>query len=71
MKQHKLIGYFIQDQQSAFYQSNNFGRVLQFVQANPKACKMKEKQTRSGLRLLLTFENIKSTKKALNTLSQI
>jgi transcription-repair coupling factor (superfamily II helicase) len=71
MKQHKLIGYFIQDQQSSFYQSDNFGRVLQFVQANPRACKMKEKKTRTGLRLLLTFENIKSTKQALHTLSKI
>ena len=71
MKQEKLIGYFIQDQQSAFYQSDNFTRVLQFVQENARSCKMKEKQTRNGLRLLLTFENIKSTSQALTTLSKI
>jgi transcription-repair coupling factor (superfamily II helicase) len=35
------------------------------------ACKMKEKQTRSGLRLMLTFENIKSVKQALNALQPI
>ena len=71
MKQDKLIGYFINDQQSNFYQSGNFTKVLQFVQTNPNACKMKEKQTRNGLRLMLTFENIKSVKQALKVLQPI
>jgi transcription-repair coupling factor (superfamily II helicase) len=71
MKKGKLIGYFINDQQSSFYQSNNFTKVLQFVQTHPNACKMKEKQTRSGLRLMLTFENIKSVKQALDALRPI
>ncbi|WP_425076223.1 transcription-repair coupling factor [Psychroserpens sp. S379A] len=71
MKQGKLIGYFINDQQSAFYQSNGFTKVLRFVQSHPKACKMKEKQTRNGLRLLLTFENIKSVRQALSVLKPI
>ncbi len=71
MKQNKLIGYFITDQKSGFYQSSNFTRVLQFVQSHPQACKMKEKQTRNGLRLLLTFENIKSVDQALKALQPI
>ena len=69
MKQGKLIGYFISDQQSAFYQSELFTKVLQFVQLHPDICKMKEKQTRKGLRLLLTFENIKDIQSALNVTS--
>ena len=68
MKHGKLIGYFINDQQSGFYQSKGFTKVLQFVQLHPNLCKMKEKQTRSGLRLLLTFDNIKSVKQALAVL---
>ena len=71
MKQNKLVGYFINDQQSKFYQSENFTKVLKFVQANPSICKMKEKQTRHGLRLLLTFESIKSVKQALVVLKPI
>ena len=71
MKHGKLVGYFIKDQQSAFYQSIGFTKVLQFIQSNPKACKMKEKQTRQGLRLLLTFENIKNVEQALSALNQI
>ncbi|RED48837.1 transcription-repair coupling factor [Seonamhaeicola aphaedonensis] len=71
MKQGKLIGYFISDQQSSFYQSASFTKVLSYVQKNPDLCKMKEKQTRQGLRLLLTFGNVKSVDKALSLLKPI
>lgn len=65
MKQGKMIGYFVSDQQSDYYQSNRFHQVLLFVQKHSSICKMKEKQTPAGLRLLLTFDNVKSTRKAL------
>lgn len=71
MKQGKLIGYFITDQKSGFYQSNGFTKILQYIQSHPGACKMKEKQTRNGLCLLLTFENIKTVKQALAVLRPI
>ncbi|NIK90686.1 transcription-repair coupling factor [Mangrovimonas sp. CR14] len=71
MKNGKLVGYFINDQKSGFYQSEGFTKLLQFVQTHPRACKMKEKQTRTGLRLLLTFENIKSVKQGLSVLKPI
>ncbi|MES2805105.1 MAG: transcription-repair coupling factor [Bacteroidota bacterium] len=65
MKQGKMIGYFVSDQQSDYYQSNRFHQVLQFVQKHSSICKMKEKQTPAGLRLLLTFDNVKNTRTAL------
>ncbi len=68
MKQKKMIGYFVADQQSAFYQSAAFTKVLQYVQTHPQKVTMKEKQTRNGLRLLLTFEGISSVDKALRAL---
>ncbi|WP_029034496.1 transcription-repair coupling factor [Salinimicrobium terrae] len=71
MKQGKLIGYFIADQQSRFYQSKAFTRVLQYVQTHPHSCTMKEKKTRSGLRLLLTFERVNSVDKALKVLQPL
>ena len=64
MKQGKMIGYFISDQQSAFYQTATFTRVLQYVQSHAQQCKIKEKKTRNGLRLLLVFENIRSVDRA-------
>jgi transcription-repair coupling factor (superfamily II helicase) len=71
MKQGKMVGYFIGDQQSVFYQSTRFTNVLQFAQRNATVCKMKEKETKNGLRLLLTFENVKSVNKALELLDGI
>ena len=71
MKQGKFIGYFVSDQQSNYYKSAIFTNVLQFVQSHSNVCKMKEKQTRKGLRLLLTFEDINTIKKALNTIKPI
>ena len=65
MKQGKMICYFVSDQQSNYYNSPQFTKVLQFVQKNPSICRMKEKQTPAGLRLLLTFENAKSINKCL------
>ena len=65
LKQGKMIGYFVSDQQSDYYQSSKFRNVLNFVQKQSSLCKMKEKQTVNGLRLLLTFDNVKSIKRAL------
>ena len=68
MKQGKLVGYFIANQQSNFYQSEVFTRVLNYVQTNSHIVKMKEKNTRNGLRLIITFENITSIDKVLKAL---
>ncbi len=71
LKQGKMIGYFVGNQQSDFYQSNRFIQLVQFVQQNANLCKMKEKETKNGLRLLLTFENVKSINKALELIEKI
>jgi transcription-repair coupling factor (superfamily II helicase) len=68
MKKGKLLGYFVADQQSSFYQSATFTRVIQYVQTHPTSCKIKEKQTRNGLRLLLVFEKVHTTSTALEML---
>ncbi len=71
LKQGKMIGYFVSDQQSDFYQSNRFNKVLDFVQKHPNLCKMKEKQTPAGLRLLLTFDNAKTTRRCLELMEML
>lgn len=49
----------------------NFTKILQYVQTHSHTCKMKEKQTRNGLRLLLTFEKITSVERALKVLQPL
>ena len=71
MKKGKMIGYFVSDQQSDYYQSKRFHKVIKFVQMHSNLCTMKEKQTTNGLRLLLTFENVKSTKRALELMEML
>ncbi len=71
MKKGKLIGYFISDQQSEFYQTTAFTEVLSFVQSHSKICTMKEKQTRNGLRLLLIFDKVSSVENALMVLKPL
>lgn len=71
MKQGKLVCYFVSDQQSDYYASKQFQKVLKFVQTQPQLCRMKEKQTPNGLRLLLTFENVKSINKALEMIEMV
>jgi transcription-repair coupling factor (superfamily II helicase) len=67
LKQQKLIGYFIANQDSAFYQSNTFTNVLRYVQANQKLCSMKERNDK----LTLVFENVKTIKQANQLLEPI
>ena len=71
MKNHKLVGYFIIDQDSRFYQSIHFSKILQYVQAHPKSCSIKEKQMRLGLRLLMRFSDINSVQQGLEALKPI
>jgi transcription-repair coupling factor (superfamily II helicase) len=71
LKQNKMLGYFIADQQSPFYNTENFTRILHFTRDNPRYCKLQEKQTKNGLRLLISFENMKSIESALEILEKI
>ncbi len=71
LKQKRMIGYFVSDQQSAYYQSDMFRKVLNYVQQHPKDCVIKEKQTKNGLRLLVTFIRIDRVQKALSILEAV
>ena len=71
LKQEQLICYFISDQQSPFFQSSTFTSILRYIQTHPHLGKMKEKQTRNGLRLLINFKSVKSVSKANQILKTI
>ena len=67
LKNNKMVGYFIQNQQSPYYQSEVFTKVLKFVQTNSKICKMKE----ANARLSLSFENINSIDGVIRVLNGV
>ena len=67
LKQQKLIGYFIANQESPYYQSDRFSKVLSFIQQHPTACKMKERNEK----LTLVFENVNGVLNAIELLTPI
>ncbi len=67
LKNGRMVGYFIPNQQSAYYQSEAFTRVLKFIQQNPRAAKMKE----ANSKLTLTFESVKSIAEAIVALKPV
>ena len=71
LKQKRMIGYFISNQQSEFYQTKAFTSVLTYVQQNATTSVIKEKQTKIGLRLLITFIKIDSVETALKRLKKV
>ncbi len=67
IKSKKMIGYFISKQDSPYYQSPQFTKVLTFIQTNPANCKMSEKNNR----LRLIYSEIGSVKAAIKELEKI
>lgn len=71
LKKNTLLGYFIADPQSGFYHTDKFINIMQFAQKNPQWCKISEKTTPKGLRLLIRFDNVKTVGKAHELLNII
>jgi transcription-repair coupling factor (superfamily II helicase) len=67
LRNKRMTAYFIQDQESPYYQSEVFTRILRFVQANPKRCRMKEAREK----LSMTFLNVNSVFDGLEVLKEI
>ncbi len=67
MRNQRLTAYFIKDQESLYYQSEEFTNILRFVQANPGRCRMKEAKER----LTLSFFNVKSVFDGLELLKEL
>ncbi len=67
LKNRKMICYFVSDQRSAFYQSELFLKVVQYIQKGKTKGKMKE----SNGKLTLTFANVPNIETADYILKEI
>lgn len=65
LKSNKMIGYFISNPQSPFYETDIFTNVLTGIQNNPSRFKLSEKNEK----LRVISENVKSLNDAFNKLS--
>jgi len=52
----KMVIWFVSDQQSAYFQSELFQRIIQFIQRHPAICRLKE----ANNRLSMIIENVSS-----------
>ena len=64
LKQERMVCHLVSNQQSPFYQSPNFMKLIQYVQANPRRAALKE----TPERLSLSIANVKSIDAALEQL---
>jgi transcription-repair coupling factor (superfamily II helicase) len=63
-KQSKLRCYFIENQNSAYYESRLFSSIIRYVQSHPGSCQLKE----SKKHLILTFHNVNTMQSAFSIL---
>ena len=68
-KRETLIGYFLSDGQSPFFQGSIFQQIL--AKSSALNCQVKEKKTKSGPILLIRFDAIASLEQAGSALSQL
>jgi len=62
LKKGSCLCYFIADQQSNFYQSERFGQLISHIQKNANQMVLKEKNTASGPKLMLSIKAIEEVK---------
>ena len=67
LKQGKMFTYFVDDSNRAYYQSPMFGRMLNYLQRNPRRCQIRE---RNGKRSFL-FNDVTTVEEAQRILTEI
>jgi transcription-repair coupling factor (superfamily II helicase) len=67
LKNSKLVGFFISNQSSPFYQDPVFTTILNYVQNHPNLCKMKEAKGK----LTLSFEHVSDIDEAVSILQSV
>lgn len=67
LKKNTLKGYFVSNQQSPYFESPQFGNVLQYVKANGRRCNLREvKKT-----LRLAIEDVRNLDEAIEVLEHV
>ena len=67
LKQNKMYLYFVGEEHRAYYQSTAFGRVLNYMQHNPRRCKLREVNNKRSM----VIDNITTVLGAVQLLSEI
>jgi len=67
MKNQRMVLYFVSNQESPFFSSPTFVKILEYVQKHPRHCQMREKNGK----LTLSFGKIGSVEEAISRLGAV
>ncbi len=67
LKQGAMYIYFVDESNKAYYQSPMFGRILNYLQLNPKRCRIRERQGKRSI----AIDNVNTVATAVDILSTI
>ncbi|MCM1517423.1 MAG: transcription-repair coupling factor [Pseudoflavonifractor sp.] len=67
LKQETMYLYFVDDSNKAYYQSPMFGRILNYLQSNPRRCRLREKNGRRSI----AIEHVPTVEAAVDLLGSI
>ncbi len=67
LKQEQMYMYFVDDNNKAYYQSPMFGRILNYLQAHPRRCRIREKNGRRSL----AIADVPTVEEAVSLLQEI
>lgn len=67
LKQGQMFLYFVDDSNKAYYQSPMFGKILNYLQANPRRCRIREKNGKRSI----AIEGIPTVDSAVSLLASI
>ncbi|MOA32284.1 hypothetical protein D3C78_1534890 [compost metagenome] len=67
LKNKTLRGFFIANQQSLYYESDQFTKVLSYVQTHQRESRLKEGKNA----LSITFDNVQNIEQAISILTEL
>jgi transcription-repair coupling factor (superfamily II helicase) len=67
LKNERMTAFLVSNPQSPYYQSEPFGRLLQYMTSHPRKCQLREQNHRRSV----IFSDVKTVEKAFEMLSEI
>lgn len=71
MKNGIFLGYFPDNPQDKFYQSEKFRNMISYLSQNPKEAQLKEKHSKEGNQLMMRKENVQNVDEVNDVLNRI
>lgn len=67
LKNERMTAFLVSNPQSPYYQSEPFGKLLQFMTSHPRKCQLREQNMRRSV----VFSEVKTVEKAFEILSEV